>query len=922
MVEGFNAYSEKKGLNINLKKETFDELKTQNEYIDMLEHLLFKSKTKSSLYDLIMYDIVENNKYVDHLVGLNKFSSHDYIDDYIDGIVGKTCSIANKPISIPLYLEYNMLYSNQVLLAKHGQSVPKTWSELFEIAKYVIEEEKNAGNEIIAYSADISNSENGFASLYEFIYSYRNETDFSYPPITNSEVEEAMKQLKNFHSEFGEKAFKSTTANIFECLNKPSSNCLFVKTWNNVDHSDAFVKTPLPGKKDYLSGTVIGGQSIAINKNISDDRKELAAIVMEYFASQEFQKEFVMGQGYLSGSNTLLKDEECRNYANCKTFINDIQYVMRPIDATADYEDYSQQYRDYLLEYIYLDKNLHECLLNIEYLTKIFFEDKDFVGNRFVTMIIGITDIIIIASYILAFTKKFRHKFKILNPYYWLIFLIGLILIMSYGFTGMGELTSFKCRIQPFVLSVGFTLSTTLLCIRLIVNFPESDKFFVRFCENHMAICLMIAVGIDLILNGLLLIDPYEIAVKTDNHVMYNVCVMDSFVGHLFMGLIFLYKIIVALIMTILVFVEWNMKEFKQDIRYATATLFISIIIYIIYAIFNLVEIHGYDEEFIIPSFMAYLYGVSNYFLYFMMRFFAREEKEDEFDIQKHKAVGGSRGSKPSSMERYMSSASLNQTNSTGGPKKMSFTDHLMSLHNFGDEIKKTRDLSRNSNNSSLTNVSSLHNKKISRSTNNLSNNTLDEFNSKNRRASQICAIPENQIADIYSLTNDRLGENSGGRHNGEDSNPGTNKTHSYDNFLPRMIRINSTPNKKFLGYGQGRSYENFPSNSRFTRKNSNVSFTNAPNSTNNMERKTSLTGMATSNSSLDQKAISNSNISINKPINIMASEYLSASSNIIKSSATNDDSLSSPHNDIRSSNPYSIAESSFQSVDDKSDEK
>lgn len=693
-----------------------------------------------------------------------------------------------------------------------------------------------------------------------------------------------------------------------------------MKTWHNVEHSDSFVTSPLPGKRDNTSGTVIGGQSIAINNSINEDRKALAAVVLEYFASQAFQKEFVLGQGYMSGSSALLQYEECKNYESCNAF-KSIHYVMRPIDATADYEEYSQKYRDYLLEYIYLDKNLRECLLNIEYLTKIYFEDKDFVGNRFITMIIGITDIFILISYLVAFTKKHRNKFKIFNPYYWFVYLFGLIMIMSYGFTGMGELTDFKCRIQPFVLSVGFTLSTSLLCIRLLINFPESDKHFVRFCENHTAICLIIAVSIDLLLNGLLLLDPYEIAVKSDNHVMYNVCLMDSFAGHFFTGLIFIYKIIVALTMIILVFVEWNMKEFKQDIRYATATLFISIIIYIIYAIFNLVEINGYDEEFIIPSFMAYLYGVSNFFLYFMMRFFAREEKEDEFDIQKHKALGGSRGSKPSSMDRYMSNASLNQTNSNTGPKKMSFTEHLVSLHNFGDEIKRTRDLSRTSNNSSMTNVSSLHNKKISRSTNNISNNTLDEFNSKNRRASQICAIPENQIADIYSSTNDRIGENSSKHHGEDSSHSGNNKTHSYDNVLPRMIRINSTPNKKFLGYG-GRSCDNFPSNSRFTRKNSNVSFTNG-NTTNNMERKTSLTGMARSNSSLEQKGVSNSNISINKPINIMASEYLSVNnSNIIKSSVTNDDSTSSnPHNDIRSSNPYSIAGSSFHSVDEQSDE-
>jgi len=536
------------------------------------------------------------------------------------------------------------------------------------------------------------------------------------------------------------------------------------------------------------------------------------------------------------------------------------------------------------------------------------------LGNQFATIVIGTTDILMIITYCLAFTKKHCKKFKILNPYYWFVYMFGLIIIMSYGFTGMGELTDFKCRIQPLVLSIGFTMSTTLLCIRLLINFPESDRNFVRFCEKHMALCLVLALGIDVLLNLLLLIDPYNVTVKTDNHIMYNVCTLDSAKGHAFLGLIYLYKIAVALIMVILVFVEWNMKEFKHDIRYATATLFISVIIYIIYAIFNLVDINGYKEEFIIPSFMAYLYGVSNFFLYFVLRFFNREEKEGEINILKAKAGGqGSSGRHHSSFEKYCSSNSLN--GSTGG-KKMSLTDRLVSLHNFGDEIKKSREINKNSNNSSMTNLSSIKNRKISRSTTNISNGNLDDFGSMQRRASQICAIPENQIADIYDTSQ-----------NGEESSPGTKSTHSYDNFLPRMTRINSTPNKKFLGFSQGnmRSYENFPS-SRFQRKNSNVSFTNGgvPGSATNVAvRKPSFTSGG-SMGSIDkegQRAVSNSNISVTKPINIMSSDYVSMnSSNVIKSTISDDDSSNHLKVDesTRYSNPYSA--SSFKSVEE--DEK
>jgi len=38
-----------------------------------------------------------------------------------------------------------MLYSNKYLLEKHHKSVPKTWDELLDSAKYILDEEKKAG---------------------------------------------------------------------------------------------------------------------------------------------------------------------------------------------------------------------------------------------------------------------------------------------------------------------------------------------------------------------------------------------------------------------------------------------------------------------------------------------------------------------------------------------------------------------------------------------------------------------------------------------------------------------------------------------------------------------------------------------------------------------------------------------------------
>jgi len=286
--------------------------------------------------------------------------------------------------------------------------------------------------------------------------------------------------------------------------------------------------------------------------------------------------------------------------------------------------------------------------------------------------------------------------------------------------------------------------------------------------------------------------------------------------------------------MAILIFVEWNIKEFMHDVRYATATLFISFIIYFLFGMVQNMKIGGYKERFFIPAMITYVYGLSCFCVYFVARFFSNYEEETEEAIIK-KAIGQEKPMQ-GSYEKYSSSVSLNQTSSNGPQKKLSVADRLIGLHNYGDEIKKSYDvLKTSSTNSSTTNLSStrVNLRKSSRSYSNIN----DSLNVNNRRASQatqIMAIPENKIAVSYgsSSTNfspsDSLGQDS----SGSDENVHRPRTRSID-YVPsspntRVSRINSTPNKVFLGYSMAKktSYENFP-NIGGSRKGSNVSYTN-----------------------------------------------------------------------------------------------
>jgi len=615
-------------------------------------------------------------------------------------------------------------------------------------------------------------------------------------------------------------------------------------------HGDNFALSILPGKNEGISGSCIAGYSIGINKYISDEKKEHSAQILNYILSSEFQRKINMDRGYQSGLKEFYDDsDQCQQYSQCQS-LKMSQLLMKPINATNNYRIYSSKFRNYLSKYLYRDSDLEDCLFNIRQLTKVYYQENSSTLNKIILFMITVSYIFMIVSYCLAFTKKHRYKFRLLNKFYWFIYILGLALMMAYGHTAIGVLNDVKCKIRPLLISVGFTLSNTLLLIRMLINFPESNRRFVRFCEKHFGFSVIIAISIDVILNILLLFNSYEVYTITDGDLLYNTCEMKSFKGHMFLGFIYLYKIFIILSLYIVTFLEWNLKEFKEDIHYMAGVLFITSIIYIIYGTISLIKIKGLVEEFIIPTVILYIYGFSNFLIYFFSRFFLEKEKDDDEKIN-IKNYRYNPGSKMELTKKYSSSNSLNQTSSNGSGRKMSIAGRLISMHTFGEEIKKSSDLIKNSNHSSTSSLSGSHlfmMKKYSASAVNINNNNYnnDERDIFNRRTSQITSIPENKVAD-YSTS--RISEKSQSTENSFESNSNSNsnnnnnnnknsrsRTHSYDNFLPnfhRVTRINSGSTKL--------------SNTHLEKKNSSISFSqiqpiNASSAVSRISSKSSIT--------------------------------------------------------------------------------
>eukprot|EP00833_Pecoramyces_ruminatium_P016774 jgi/Orpsp1_1/1190806/evm.model.d7180000081318.1 len=585
--------------------------------------------------------------------------------------------------------------------------------------------------------------------------------------------------------------------------------------------SEDFVLSNIPGVREGISGSCYGMHNIGMNKYISEERKGKVVKVLEYITSFEFQSNHTIRFGLISPLDRAMM-RHCEEYTQCHNFRH-VQPLIRPIDLTDDYISYSRKFRNYILQYLYEGLDVNKCLENIKYITMTYVKTaSDRILNGFYMILFDITVFVMFIFYCLAFTKRHRQKFKLLSKFYWFIYMFGNILIMCYGFMGMGELNDIKCQAKPLFFSFGFTLCNTILLIRLLINFPDNSFHFVRFCKNHFGLAVFISLGIDILLNGLVMINPYHAVRVVDGARLFNKCKITGTLGIGCMGLIYCYKFCILISMMVLVFIEWNMKEYRHDVHNATAILLISVITYLLIFLSNHVSSGGYAVEFLFPALIYYLYGFTSFAIFFISRFFTSYNSRNSAEeiIKKavaHRPYSNSSKDRESSNSYGTSTSSNSDSNS---PKKLSLTSRIINLRNNADEIKKNSEFS-------LKSSTTLSDKtKASLKTNSLSVDNIKNFDesismSMTRRPSQITAIPENEIADSFCSNSDQDIHESMNFH----------RMRSVDNIMPsyNRTRMSSIPNKMYIGMRNMRSYDNFQnSNDNFVRKGSTRSVSNS----------------------------------------------------------------------------------------------
>ncbi|OUM57632.1 hypothetical protein PIROE2DRAFT_17327, partial [Piromyces sp. E2] len=167
---------------------------------------------------------------------------------------------------------------------------------------------------------------------------------------------------------------------------------IFLKFWYNPKSARNNVKvTPLPGNKDGIIASCIGGHNI------------------------EIQKEMVISTKLFSGIPILYDDEEICSAIDCNLF-KTIQFTPRPKEKY--YNNYIKQVKKYFFKFLYGDSSAEETLNNITNIKKI-----HYISIKTNESIIGLN---------ISF-QVFTQRFLDINSP-WIIYIIGSVINYAFLF--------------------------------------------------------------------------------------------------------------------------------------------------------------------------------------------------------------------------------------------------------------------------------------------------------------------------------------------------------------------------------------------------------------------------------------------------------------------------------------------------------
>ncbi|KAL6608523.1 periplasmic binding protein-like II [Neocallimastix californiae] len=585
-----------------------------DEYDSTIDYLL---KQRSKKFDIYCFDPIYTNKYTLHMVDLTDKISNEHMELYSHGDAKKLCYSNNMWVGLPLFQKYSILYSNKNLLKKYDRRVPKTWEELLDTGKYILEKERaNNNTEIIAYNGFFSDL-NEFATLYEVVYSYRNTPDTKFPGFGSKEAIEGVKMVKHVKEEISsDDIFRADEA--FNTITLLNGNGLFIRFWDtNIPLSQTYYITPMPGKKEGINASIIGGLNVGISKYSSVEKREAALKVIEYFTSEKVQKEIVIKQvGLYTGISKLYDDEEVCQVISC-SMVKEAQSIHRAMEHINNIDQYSNRVNKIFNHFMFGKVTAEEVMKEIDDITRIYHISLDTNQSKIIFIIfILLTSLMLIIFTYIPLHKEIKKFYSFFTTDLWIMYCLGYIIIILSEFLQYGKLSKTICLLRYSSILIGISLEMIPIIYVLLISFPENNKYSI-YLINHKYTFLGCLLGFEIILNILIFLNPFTIMTKifqnTIDNKNFSYCVMKSFFGNMMIFIDVLLKVIMLPVILLLIFIEWNAEEIVEDIRTITINIYSNSICYVMLIVLEYLPINVLYVNFSLHSMFIMFSCLSNY---------------------------------------------------------------------------------------------------------------------------------------------------------------------------------------------------------------------------------------------------------------------------------------------------------------------
>ncbi|ORX84281.1 periplasmic binding protein-like II [Anaeromyces robustus] len=611
----FNTYANENDLDIQAKLHILSNTNSTTNKADFgsSTEVLLKKYNK---YDIYVYDNLYIANYGKYLLDLKDYFTQDYLNLYNQNLLNQTCYYKDELVGLPISLAYTVLYSNRVLLSKYNKKIPKTWDELLETSKFILNEEKKLNNtNIIGYNGLFTDDDFGICSIYEFIYSCRESYNSTFPELTSEVSINSLEKLKQIKDEISSDSVFRTDNTLNSLKNGDS---LFLKYFitPEIFFKHTYDMSILPGIKEGISGAIVAGYNVGIFKNLSEEKKFASLAVLQFISSPEMQKKYFLKQLMISGILTLFDDEEVCQACDCEVFKN-LQPIGRPSYKIPNYDEYSEKFRQYIYEFLYGDLSAEKALKKADDITRIYYIsiNKNYSLLGFIiNIIISILTLLMFFSLIFLFVEDFCSLFEFLTTDFWFIYVLGSIFILCSVYTKYGIPSSSKCHWSFILFFSGLNLNYIPIIYRLIINFPIKNNV-ILWIENHKYKFISIFIIMEGILNGLSLTYEYDIKnIMNSEGQNYQICKMKNMFGKILFGITMLYIILLISLILVYVFIEWNIKKTTYETRAIVTLLYIDILSFVILFLFDIIiKVKQFYIYFIIYTCMIVIISMSNY---------------------------------------------------------------------------------------------------------------------------------------------------------------------------------------------------------------------------------------------------------------------------------------------------------------------